>query len=538
MNYQASSNSTEMLGPVIVTYGPPLRRTLALRFITRALPAAGVWYLMVELETSLLIPLLALVAIPLSFHSFSLLLRSLHPGERIAIHEHGIVIDSDNISWESIDTIHYMLDLGPDVGALETNTHKFQFVLKNQSLKSLDLERSSVESHVNIEEFLDYLRSAPPMFEADHEAKLRSEPSSAVPRFRNAEKAAQLQAGLDAEITLAQQSGISKKVVSAFHLGQRLRRKLARRTSRSATGLELLVLLLGFVLAVITLLGLISALIVVFVIIQGLLNLAGLDVAIIDTSDFPIAPPTFVIPAVIMFVCFLLADKLAPATEALKAKAQKLAGVHQALRERAPEQTVATLLLAIEHSTPYALYLRSFAAEHFQYEESTPIGSSDYVINTQRQAVERVLDGRLMAVAGEVLPVFALANANDPSPAHELNVLFVPDENWRLAIVELICHARVVIVHLAAVTESLVLELELLDRQARHSKTLLLRSADFSTERLSPDERSTLARFENQLNVDEDDWESGLARFLTTAAHDKEESFNARQGSASDANRQ
>jgi hypothetical protein len=88
---------------------------------------------------------------------------------------------------------------------------------------------------------------------------------------------------------------------------------------------------------------------------------------------------------------------------------------------------------------------------HFQHEESTPIGGSDFVVNTQRQAVEKALDGRLMAVAEEALPVFALANANDPSAARELNVLFVPDESWRLVIVELICHARVVIVHLSAV---------------------------------------------------------------------------------------
>jgi hypothetical protein len=85
---------------------------------------------------------------------------------------------------------------------------------------------------------------------------------------------------------------------------------------------------------------------------------------------------------------------------------------------------------------------------------------------------------------------------------------------------------------------SLILELDLLDRLARHSQTLLLQSADFPTKRLSSDERSTLARFENQLNVDEDDWESDLAKFFTKAAHNKEESLDAKPESASDANPQ
>ncbi len=248
--------------------------------------------------------------------------------------------------------------------------------------------------------------------------------------------------------------------------------------------------------------------------VQGLSGLVGITLDIIDTNDFPIEFMTFAIAGVLMLGAAAIASWLSPFVEKCYKKAQYHDSLATGLYRHDIRHITARFLDHIERHEPFALYLRSFAAEGFHYEETSPLDGSAYTIQTKRVPVAREFDESMLAAFSKSLPVYGLANANDSSASTGLSLLFVNNATWLKTMVELVCEAQVVIVHLYAITESLLIELSAIEQLGLQPHTVLLRSNGFPEYELAATEAATLRTFPAPILVDKDGWQEQVHQRL------------------------
>jgi hypothetical protein len=502
------STSKFSLGELVADYRPPRRRDLALKLIVVGVIAAIAWWGVVRFDGKLWILIPFLVALPSTLYCMQLIFRWLSPGDRVAIHDGGLVIGNNRIEWNLITRVTYTLDLGSTDDPVDSRTHKFHFYKNDGSETSLLLDDLDVPTHVDIDRLLQSLRDAPLELEIAHEPKLRTDADEMSRSQRNPILATQLQTALSAllaEKRLA--DGMMSYFAAALRDGHGVRGRNARKARWKSVGYGLLVLpgILLLVVAVIT--GFLALLTTVLGGVQGLSGLVGITLDIIDTKDFPIEFMTFAIAVALMLGAAAIASWLTPFVERCYKKAQYHDSLATGLYQRDVRQITARFLNHIERHEPFALYLRSFAAEAFHYEETSPLGGSAYTIQTKRAPVAREFDESMLASFSDSLPVYGLANANDSSASTGLSLLFVSDATWLKTMVELVCEAQLVIVHLYAITESLLVELSAIEQLGLQPHTVLLCSDGFPEHELDAAEAAILKTFPAPILVDKDGWQ-------------------------------
>lgn len=135
-----------------------------------------------------------------------------------------------------------------------------------------------------------------------------------------------------------------------------------------------------------------------------------------------------------------------------------------ATARKAPSHLAAVLA----SGAPFALYLRSFAGEEPVVEAvQTDIGGGVVLHH-------RDFDSKLVARVRDVVPVYLLGNLDDPRPPVGCLPLYVDDDRWHLVARELIGLADVIVVFIAQVTPSLLVELSEVLRQERHARTVVI----------------------------------------------------------------
>lgn len=503
------------LGALVADYRPPRRRDLALKLIVVGVIAAVAWWGVVRFDGKLWILIPFLVALPSTLYGMQLIFRWLSPGDRVAIHDGGLVIGNSRIGWNLITRATYTLDLGSTDDQAEIRMHKFHFYKNDGNVTSLLLDDLDIPTHVDIDRLLQSLRDAPLELEIAHEPKLRTNVDEMPRSQRNPTLAAQLQTALSTLLAEKRPAdGMLPYFADALRDGHRIRGRIARKARWKSVGYALLVPPGTMLLVVAVITGLLALLIAVLCGVQGLSGLVGITLDIIDPNDFPIEFMTFAIAGVLMVGTAAIASWLSPFVEKCYKKAQYHDSLVTGLYQRDVRHITARFLNHIERHEPLALYLRSFAAEAFHYEETSPLGGSAYTIQTKRVAVAREFDESMLAAFSNSLPVYGLANANDSSASSGLSLLFVSDATWLKTMVGLVCEAQIVIVYLYAITKSLLVELSAIEQLGLQPHTVLLCSDGFPEHELDAAEAVTLRTFPVPILIDRDGWQEQVYQRL------------------------
>ena len=112
------------------------------------------------------------------------------------------------------------------------------------------------------------------------------------------------------------------------------------------------------------------------------------------------------------------------------------------------------------------------------------------------------------------MSVFALANVQDPSVSRKLKLLCATDEHWLIVASGLIRSAAAVVVCVARMTDSLLLELCVLDKLALHDKTVLILGKEFVSEQLSAQEKELLFRFSRRFSEADAAWQDRVRQHV------------------------
>lgn len=157
-------------------------------------------------------------------------------------------------------------------------------------------------------------------------------------------------------------------------------------------------------------------------------------------------------------------------------------------------ESVQRIVATIEHRDLFVLYLRSFAseAESFEQYKSEFYGWPQWLKMRQNAVDQATID---IIVAR--LPVFALANFNDPAPPTGLNVLYAGECHWQQAVEELADLAYAIVIYAAASTPALIWEMEMIERLGLKRQTMVLLASNAPPEF----ERYVLSHFLNVLRV-------------------------------------
>jgi hypothetical protein len=341
MTEMTQSTGKHPLGALVKDYRPLRRRDLALQVLGSATLAAAAWWGVEYFDGRIWILIPFLVALPANLYCLAAVFRWLSPGDRVAVHVHGVRIGAKALPWDSIAGVSYQLDLGSDNDPTESRTHKFQFHLRDGSVTPLNLDDCEIPTHVDIDEFIQHLRDVPLDVEVAHEPKLRSEPAGESVVQRDALLAARLKAALARLLAKAGHEA-APQFTAALRDGDRVRGRIARRARWMSLGYGFLVLpgTLLLVLAVIA--GLLGLLTIVLCGVQGLGALVGITLDLVDTRDFPIELSTFAIAGGFMVGATAVASWLGPAVETWYGMAQRSDALASGLRQRGVRQSAST----------------------------------------------------------------------------------------------------------------------------------------------------------------------------------------------------
>lgn len=501
----------QSLGPTIVEYSPYRRGSLAVRFLLTGSGAAGLWHLMKSVEPHIiLVPLLALGALPLFFYCLSAFFRLLSPGKMVSVRERGIVLGKKAFHWKEIEKISYRLNPG---ASDNRQSHEFKFHLagKNRT-EYFSFEEDDLPSHVDIQEFLGHLQQGVQEVDFLDQPKVRKEQDRKRGVRRDAKLAERLRASAGDAMREASREGISPRVSNALKGGERQRKELAAGcrwssvTAGFCSGVSTMALIL------IVLVGFISCLMLLF---QMAFDIGIATDSVFESFGIPPGVLGYGMLGIVMAAAWWSAGNLERLANRKRKSARKQAARAKSLKKppNAPNQSD-ELISAAKSKEPFGVYLRSFSGEYFQYLEKPVVGGSGYHLPIDYEVLERDFDLELTTAAESLMPIFTLANVTDPSVSRKLRILCVPDQEWFIVACELICEADVVLVHLAAVTESLLAELNVLDKLSYREKTLLIRGKQFDIRELDEEEKGLVSRFPNKVVEGAPGWREELRNFL------------------------
>ncbi len=504
--------TTITMGKKIVDYQPYRRLSLALRFLLTGSGATVLWFIMRQIEPHLLVPFLGIGALYLSFCSLTVFFRLLGPGKRIAVYEEGLVLGRKTYRWDQIEKLSYQLELPTRHETIEYERHKFCFHLDDGKIELLTFTDDYLPSHVNIEELIGHLREHIPEVELVDEPKIHREEIRAEPVQRDPALLSALWISADAAIEEASKEGISKKVLTALREGEELRAGLVRRYRRASLGSGVVSGFTTLATVITVLTGLYTAFALLFQIVS---DLGWGDFDLFDQLNVPKGAFRYGSMGAIIAAAWWAAGRL----EDLARRKRKQARQHAAIADKLKADNVTSrtdaLLDRSRSGEPFAIYLRSFSGEYLQYLEKPVSGGSEYQLPVEYEIVERDFDVRLAELANEQMPIFALANVSDASVSRQLTILSVRDTDWFQVACELIYEADAILVHLAVASESLLVELELLDRLSFQDKALLIFGKDFDERMLSKADSELLSRFPNRSLESSSNWQHDLLKFLS-----------------------
>ena len=322
-----------------------------------------------------------------------------------------------------------------------------------------------------------------------------------------------LWAKADAAIEEASKEGISPQVVNALRKGQNLRAEIARQYKRSAFVCGIGSGLITLATVIVTLAGLYTAFALLF---QIATDLGWGDFDLFGVLGVPGGVLRYGALGAIVAAAWLSVGRM----EHIARRKRKQARQHSAISgifkpDRAHGQTDA-FLSRVSSGEPFAVYLRSFSGEYLQYLEKPIVAGSEYQLPVEYEVVERDFDVTLAESTIERMPIFALANVHDGSVSRRLSILSALDADWFLVACELIYKADAVIVHLAAASESLMVEIGLLDRLSFRDKTFLIFGKDLDEKILSESDKALISRFPNRSAESSPSWRNELINFLSS----------------------
>ena len=503
---------SQSLGAIIVQYSTYRRGWLAAQFLLTGFGAAGIWRLMKLIEPSIFVPLLAFVAVPLSLYCLSVFFRLLSPGRTVAVRERGLVVGKKAFLWEEIEKVTYRLDVGSSADTTDRRSHQFEFHLAAKDrVEFLSLDEDALPSHVDVQEFISHLQERVREVDFLDEPKVRKEQV----QKREIRRYPELHDGLrsEAENALRQASreGISLRVSDALKKGERRRKDLARAHwwSSLTAGIRSVAYTLAAIMLVFV--GFYSGFALLFQLAADI-GFASFD--LFDLFDIPAGALRYSILGTLVVVAWWSTGHLETLARRNRRSVRQHVAVTNILKPRDGTSQAEAFLSMARAGEAFAVYLRSFSGEYFQYLEKPLVGGSEYRLPVEYEVVERDFDLALATAVEGLIPTFALANVSDASVSRKLQILCVPDEEWFIVACELISAADVVLVHLAAVTESLLAELTVLDRQSLHEKTLLIWGKEFDSRELPEAEKELVSRFPNRVAEADHGWQKELRNFF------------------------
>jgi len=507
--------SPDSLGAAIVDYVPYRRLHVAGWLLLASSGAALLWYTMKLIEPHLLVPVLALAAIPLSGISLFLFLRLLAPGKRVTVREQGIVLGRKVLRWDDIERVEYRVQLPSRHEVMDRWTHQLMFHLQDGgSPEFANFDEDFLTSHVDLSQLLALLEAKVPEVDYVDEPKMRKEDSRTAEVQRDSNLAAYLREELDGLPVKAVDDGVSPRVKAALQDGECRRSELARRYRSSSIRASVQSGLATVIVVLSVLIGLWSA----FALLGQIAEDVGFGTAgIFDDLGLSLALIRYPVVIAIIAGAWWLAVSLEPRAVSKRKQARKHSALADVLKQAGKRRDTDEFLALAESGEPFALYLRSFSAEFFQFLEKPILDGPETSLPIEYEVVERDFDTALSEVTDQALPLYALANASDPSLSRKLRIVAVPDREWFAVACELILEAAVVVVHLSAVTESLLAELVALERLSCQGKTFLIIGKDFNLEQLHPDETTRLASFEHRTEEDDFEWPNQLQSFLRSS---------------------
>ena len=505
-------SKTDSLGKTIVDYVPYRRGQLLLKLVLVGSGAAVLWFIMKQIEPHILVPILGIGALILSFCSLTNFFRLFGPGKRVTLYEEGVVLDRNTYRWDQVEKVSYQLELPTRHETIEYERHKFWFHLADSKTELLSFTDDYLPSHVNVDELIGYLRDYVSEVDLVDEPKMRKEETLTEPVQRNPDLARALWAKADAAIEEASKEGISPQVVTALRKGQKLRAEFARQYRRSSFGFGIASGLITLATVIVTLAGLYTAVALLF---QLATDLGWGDFDLFDVLDVPGGVLRYGILGAIIAAAWWSVGRMEDIARRKRKQARQHSAIAGILKsDNANSQTDAFLSRA-SSGEPFGIYLRSFSGEYLQYLEKPIVAGSEYQLPVEYEVVERDFDVALAESATDRMPIFALANVRDASVSRQLHILSVRDADWFLVACELIYEADAILVHLAAASESLLIELGLLDRLSFQDKTFLIFGKDFDENILSGPDKALISRFPNRSAESSPNWRSDLMKFLS-----------------------
>lgn len=493
------------LGSVVRIYAPiPWQNTLFYALVIGSFAALG-WYVMHYTDGHWYNFLIGLVTVGLSLFGLQLLFRVLMPNKKIIIYENGIAIGRKRILWSSIENVEYHYTLPKERN--ESIEHHWLFVLKDKREINLTTNQYNLDHYINLDEMESYLKAHVSNYNNLHQPKIKTEQIS--------------QRSPEQLITLPNREAIKQSiekppppwssVLKVLQQGYVRRQQHIRKSQwksaliyfvHLATEMMIRILVLASVLAGIVLLVQLSD------------DLFGDNVVLSRVFSFSnILNYILLVLGTILGV--FLAIRLEPYMKAFQIKANQYRFIAKQLKQTDPKNNTEELSRIKEKQQPFALYLRSFSAEYFQYVET----SYDIDEHADITVMTRPLDTYLVNTIAQQLPLFALANINDTAPPNGMLQLFTQNEDWMIVADELIRTATLVIVYLNEATPSLLRELTILDLTNSHNRTLLVLGKTIKNKQLSNELEKLLKRFSHQTTESPSDIEAVATQLLKQLAN-------------------
>lgn len=471
----------------LISYRPEPRLKIGRQCFLCALAAAVLWFLTIWTSGSLLVPLFGIGAVALSLTSLNLFFNFLGPGVKIEIHPGHIFLGRRKYPWHIIDKVVYSYLTIHDEGGHETYDRiALDFFLKTGKTRHLLFENHTLPFYVDFEEFVTYLVYRGIPVEDENAPVLHAEDPAPQAR-RDPGMRRMLRDDFNKVLKKAGRDLPSQEVLDALRQGKRDHQRFRLKG-------KLVSVLLSIVEFPVTLIvkvfALIWTLLIIFVIVYivrgvtGQFGLAQTAIYVVLTTGGAVA-------------LWLVMTRLHDLILVIKRKTEKITTLASGMAEtNQPDPGF--------FNEDFALYLRSFSSEVFQYLEKPVEGYEDDIL-LQYEATERNFDANMVSAFDGLMPVYALANAHDASAPRTLHTLFTPTEHWIQVACELMLEAKWVIIYLSAITESVLTELWALDKLNAQFRTIVVVGALCPQEQLTTPEIELLKSFPHLMQESDED---------------------------------